>query len=130
LSMPTTQQHRQDLYAGEPLSPLAYLFKYHSLADVLRRQWLGVSRIVTGQPFTAFAEPWFGLVGAAAVIASLVVRRARFVGLFILAASAGITAHLMTVHPLELRLLLPILVLWLGGAWWLIVAVVQAGLAA
>jgi hypothetical protein len=125
LSFPSTQEYHQDLYAGEPLSPLTYLLEYHSWSDFLSRQWVGTSRIVLGRPFGSIVGTWFSLAGTAAIIASLAVRRARFAGLFVLSSAAGMTAHLMTVHPVELRLLLPVMVMWLGSAWWLIVSVLQ-----
>lgn len=128
LAMPSYEAWRRDLYVGDPLSPLAYLFTHHTWGDVLWRQWIGTSRIVRGRPFESRFEPWWGLAGAAGVLASLAVRRARFAGLFVVSSSVGIMAHLMTVHPVELRLLVPVMVVWLGAAWWVIVSVAQVGL--
>lgn len=80
LPMPTTQESGQNPFAGPPLSPLAYLVRYHTLRDFVSHQTIGVSRTIMGEPFTILFGVWWRLACAGGVIASLAVPRARFVG--------------------------------------------------
>lgn len=129
LSMPTEEQYSKDLYAGEPLSPAAYLFKHHSLPEIVANQWTGLKRTVMGEPFAADASLWLRLACAAGVIATLLRPGQRFAALFIAGSVLGIRAHLMAIGPFEQRLLLPVMVIWLAAGWWLIEAGARAGLA-
>ena len=127
LSMPTAEEKRRNLYAGEPISPLAYLVGYRSWSDFISKQWYGLRRVVLGGPFHSRTSGWLQLVCAAGLVAALFVKQQRFAALFVLASVLGIRAHLLAVNQLELRLLLPVMVVWLAAGWWLIAAAVRWG---
>ncbi|UCD28193.1 MAG: hypothetical protein JSV03_14040 [Planctomycetota bacterium] len=127
LSMPTVEEKKRDLYAGEPISPVAYLLCHRSLTDFLSKQWEGLSRIVLGEPFHFQASRWFRLICAVGLIATLLVKEQRFVILFFLASVLGIRAHLLAVNQLEQRLLLPVMVVWLTAGWWLLASAARWG---
>lgn len=127
LSMPSPEEHDRDFYAGEPLSPAAYLFRFHPLREVAANQWNGLRHVVSGEPFSATASYWLRMACAAGLIATLLRRRERFAALFVAGSVLGMRAHLISVGPFEARLLLPVMVVWLASGWWLIAAAARAG---
>lgn len=128
LTMPTEAEYARDLYAGEPLSPAAYLFAYHDAREIVANQWNGLRRVLLGDPFAADFSLWLRLACAAGVVATLLRPGQRFAGLFVAGSVLGIRAHLMAIGHFEQRLLLPVMVIWLAAGWWLITAGVRAGL--
>ena len=127
--MPSEDEYAKDLYAGEPLSPAAYLFRYHGFRENVANQWNGLRRVVLGEPFAANASLWLRLVCAAGVVATLLRPGQRFAALFLAGSVLGIRAHLMATGSFEERLLLPVMVIWLAAGWWLTAAGARAGLA-
>jgi hypothetical protein len=127
LSMPTAEEYAKDLYAGEPLSPAAYLFRYHTLRELTAGQWTGLRVVLTGKFFTGVVE-WFGLICAAGLAATLLRAEQRFAGIFAAGSILGIRAHLIATGSFEARHLLPVMVVWLAAGWWLIAAAARAGL--
>ena len=125
LPMPSTQESARDPFAGPPLSPLAYLLRYHTFREFASNQIIGVAKVVIGAPFTFLFDTWWRLLCAAGVIASLAVPRARFIGLFVIFGVLGISAHLLVLGRLELRLLLPVIVIWTAAGYWLLVFLAQ-----
>ncbi|MHC4796912.1 MAG: hypothetical protein ACYTF1_09740, partial [Planctomycetota bacterium] len=127
LTMPTAEEKWKNLYAGEPISPLAYLVGHRSFSDFVSKQGYGLRRVVLGGPFHFQTSGWLQLVCAAGLVATLFVKQQRFAALFVLASVLGIRAHLLAVNQLELRLLLPVMVVWLAAGWWLMAAAVRWG---
>jgi hypothetical protein len=129
LTMPTDEEYARDLYAGEPLSPAAYLFKYHTLRELAAGQWTGLKLAITGQYFTGVIG-WFGLICAAGLLATFLRAEQRFAGIFVAGSVLGIRAHLIATGPsFEARHLLAVMVVWLAAGWWLIAAGARAGMA-
>lgn len=121
LTMPTHEEWRANLFAGEPLSPMAYLLKYHSFGDFLRGQWKGTTTIIRGRPFASIYTMWFRIMCMVGLIGAAAAARTRWMPLFVLACVAGIPAHLYALGHLEQRLLLPVLVIWLAAGTHLLV---------
>ncbi len=128
LSMPTESEFRSDLYAGEPLSPMAYLLRYHTPAQFIEMQWAGVSHIVMGLPFEGQTSLWLRLACIAGLIATAICPAQRFAILFVLASAAGMRAHLAALNQLEQRLLLALMIVWLASGWWLVTEMGKRGL--
>lgn len=127
LPMPSEEAYARDRFTGEPVSPAAYLLKYHSFGDFLHGQWIGLKRTVLGEPFATQASFWMQLLCAAGVVAALVSPRVRFAPLFIAGSMVGIRAHLIATHQLEQRWLVTVMIIWLACGWWLVTAIVRAG---
>lgn len=128
MPMPTDEEYARDYYAGEPLSPAAYLFRYHTPREIAAGQWTGLRRVVAGESFPNVSA-WLGLVCAAGLIATLLRAEQRFAGLFVAGSVLGIRAHLIATGPsFEARHLLTVMVIWLAAGWWLIVMGARAGL--
>ena len=127
LSMPTQAEFDQDLYAGEPLAPSDYLFRYHSLSELCRNQIRGLWSIISGNPFTHETEAWLPLFCIAGLIAACISPRHRIVPLFIVANIVGIRAHLYVIRHLDQRHLIQVMIIWLTTGWWLITLIVQVG---
>ncbi len=127
LSMPAPQEFEHDPFAGEPLSPAAYLLKLHTPKQFVGYQSRGITRIVTGEPFESLCSHWLRLICAFGLIATAVLPRMRFAIVFVLASAIGIPAHLSAINQLELRLLLPVLIIWLAAGWWWIATIIRTG---
>ena len=53
---------------GEPLSPVAYLLRYHSLGELAANQYNGLVSAIGGHPFADISGIWLRLACAAGVI--------------------------------------------------------------
>lgn len=126
LTVPSAQEMEMDLFAGEPLSPWRYLVSLRSFGAFVQGQVRGLWHVVSGRPFFNQADPWQALVCAAGLVAALLTRRTAFAPLFVVLSMAGIRAHLMSRHQLEVRLLLPVMTVWLSCGVWLGVLGVRA----
>lgn len=128
LTLPDRATYDRDAYAGDPVSPAAYLFKFHTPSQVILNQWTGLKRVVLGDPFSSDTSIWMRLACAAGLLATLLSARTRFAALFVAGSVLGIRAHLIALGGFEERLLLPVLVVWLAAGWWLIATAVRVGL--
>jgi hypothetical protein len=128
LSMPAPEEFKKDLYAGQPLSPAAYLLKFHTPRQFIANQWAGLTHVVLGEPFSAEVSGWLRLACAAGLTATLLRTRERFAAFFVAGSVLGIRAHLIATGSFEERLLLPVMVIWLAAGWWLLACAIRAGL--
>jgi hypothetical protein len=127
VSMPTPEEVARDPFAGGPISPAKYLFGMHSIADLARRQWQGVYEVLSGRSFEYAFSRWTALACAAGLVATALSRRHRFVIVLVLFSLLGMRAHMISLGHLDLRLLLPVMVMWLTAGVWLAVMLVRIG---
>lgn len=127
VSMPTAQDLAQDPFAGEPISPAKYLLGMHSVSDLARRQWQGMYEVLSGRLFEYAFSRWTALACAAGLVATALSRRHRFAIVLVLFSLLGMRAHMISLGHLDLRLLLPVMVMWLTAGVWLVALLVRIG---
>lgn len=127
LSMPSEDELQDNLYNGRPLSPVAYLFRYHSFPRLLALQYQGTRDILSGRLFQQQATGWLRMVCIVGLMATVLLSKYRFAFLFALANCVGMRAHLQALGQLDQRLLLPVMVIWLAAGWWLLSRAVLLG---
>jgi hypothetical protein len=130
VSMPDAVERSRDPYAGDPVSPFAYLFRLRPLRTALHEQVTGVISAMLGFPY-GYGPPveWFGLLCAAGTI-GLLVLPVRWMTLFVVASILGMQAHLIAIRMLEQRMILQAYLFWMAGGIYLLCAVVARGVAA
>jgi hypothetical protein len=127
VNMPTESQAAADPFAGKLISPWKYLFGMHSLGDLARRQVWGSWHIIAGRSFEYGFSRWTALACVVGLVATALSGRHRFAIVFVLFSLLGMRAHMASLGHLDLRLLLPVMVLWLSAGIWLVAAVIRVG---
>jgi hypothetical protein len=127
--MAPREARRRDPFAGQPVSPFAYLVSCRPLSEVVRNQWVGVRRVVSGRAFQRRPLTWLPLACGAGVIGLLLLPQ-RWLSLFFFASIVGMQAHLIAIGVLEQRMILQAYPIWLAGGFFLIWIIAKRGFAA
>jgi hypothetical protein len=125
--MPTAEQVAQDPFAGEPVSPSKYLLGMRTPSDLVSRQLRGVYHVLAGRSFEYGYSRWTALACAAGLVATILSGRHRFVIVLVLFSLLGIRVHMVSLGHLDLRLLLPVMVMWLTAGTWFVALLVRLG---
>lgn len=125
--MPTADEVAQDPFAGEPVSPSKYLLGMRTPSDLVSRQLRGVYHVLAGRSFEYGYSRWAALACGAGLVATVLSGRHRFVIVLVLFSLLGIRAHMVSLGHLDLRLLLPVMVMWLTAGTWFVALLVRLG---
>lgn len=125
--MPTAEQVAKDPFAGEPVSPAKYLFGMRRPRDLVSRQLRGLYHVFAGRSFEYGYSRWTALACAAGLVATVLSRRHRFVIVLVLFSLLGVRAHIVSLGHIDLRLLLPVMVMWLTAGVWFVALLVRLG---
>ncbi len=129
VAFPAPEVMDRDPFAGEPVSPLDYLFRMRPPGEALRNQASGVGRAMIGLAFGWQPVGWFGVLCAAG-LAGMLVRPTWWMPLFFLSSVAGMPAHLIAIGRLEQRMLLQAYPFWLAGGVMLLWIILRRGVEA
>lgn len=127
VAMPTAEQVAADPFAGEPVSPAKYLFGMRSPRDLVSRQLRGLYHVLAGRSFEYGYSRWTALACGAGLVATVLSRRHRFVIVMVLFSLLGLRAHMVSLGHVDLRLLLPVMVMWLTAGTWFVALLVRLG---
>ncbi|MGQ9649440.1 MAG: glycosyltransferase family 39 protein [Phycisphaerae bacterium] len=125
--MPTAEQVAKDPFAGEPVPPAKYLLGMRTPSDLVSRQLRGLYHVLAGRSFEYGYSRWTALACAAGLVATVLSGRHRFVIVLVLFSLLGIRAHMVSLGHVDLRLLLPVMVMWLTAGTWFVALLVRLG---